>query len=146
MQPWVAVLITAGVVALAAAIGAVWRATRGRRRAGDGTTFGPGDLPGLDAVTADATIVQFSTEFCSTCPATRRFLRHLARERDGVAYVDVDLTHRPELAGRLRILQTPTVFVLDRGGRLVGRFGGPPRRDELGAVLDSLVPTPEWNL
>jgi len=36
--------------------------------------------------------------------------------------------------------------VLDRTGRLVSRFGGAPRRNELNAVLDALVPTPEWNL
>lgn len=142
-----AVAIVAGVVALAAVLGLTWRARTGRARAArDATAFLPGELPGLEAFAPGATLVQFSTEYCAVCPSTRRFLQHVAAERDHVAHHDVDLTHRPELASRLRILQTPTVFVLDPAGRLVTRFGGAPRRDELSAVLDRLVPTPEWNL
>jgi len=146
VQPWAAVLVTLGVVALAAAIGLVWRARQGRRRTGDGSSFARGELPGLDDFAPGATLVQFSTEYCATCPGTRRYLQQVAGERGGVEYHDVDLTHRPELAKRLHILQTPTVFVLDRGGRLVSRFGGAPRRPELTAVLDALDPVPEWNL
>ncbi len=146
MEPWIAVVIAVGVVVLAAVLGVVYRVTQGRRRSGDGSTFRPGDLPGLDDLAAGATLVQFSTEFCATCPATRRFLKQVAGEREGLGYHDVDLTHRPDLAKALHILQTPTVFVLDGAGRLVSRFGGAPRRAELSAVLDALVPTPEWNI
>mgnify|MGYP001059181302 FL=1 len=146
MDPVLAVIVVAGVVLLAAILGAVWRATSGRARKADGESFAPGELPGLAGFAPGATLVQFSTEFCATCPGTRRYLQQVAGERGGVVHHDVDLTHRPELAKRLRILQPPTVFVLDRGGRLVSRFGGAPRRDELAAVLDRLVPAPEWNL
>ncbi len=146
VQPWLAIVIAAAVVAVAAILGAVWKATTGRRRAGDGSAFAPGDLPGLDTLATGATLVQFSTEYCATCPATRRFLTNVAGEREAVAYLDVDLTRRPELAKQLHILQTPTVFVLDRTGRLASRFGGAPRRDELAAVLDTLIPAPEWNV
>lgn len=146
MDPVLALSITGGVVLLAAALGVLWKTTQGRSRGGNGASFQPGELPELDEFGSGATLVQFSTEFCSTCPATRRFLKHVASERDGVAYHDVDLTHRPDLAKRLHILQTPTVFVLDPKGRLASRFGGAPRRDELGTVLDTLVPAPEWNL
>jgi len=147
VNPWLAVGVTVGVVVLAAVLGIVWRARTGRARAVDGArTFAAGSLPGLDALAPGATLVQFSTEYCSTCPATRRFLGRVAKERGGVVHLDVDLTHRPELARELGILQTPTVFVLDAAGALVSRIGGAPRRDELAAVLDRLVPLPEWSL
>jgi len=145
VDPVLALSIAGGVVLLAALLGVLWKATTGRARAAKGETFAPAELPGLDEF-APATLVQFSTEFCATCPSTRRFLQQVAGERGGVVHHDIDLTHRPELAKRLHILQTPTVFVLDRTGRLVSRFGGAPRRNELNAVLDALVPTPEWNL
>lgn len=145
MDPVLALSIVGAVVLLAALLGALWKATTGRARAAKGEAFAPSELPGLDEF-APATLVQFSTEFCAICPSTRRFLQQVAGERGGVVHHDVDLTHRPELAKRLHILQTPTVFVLDRTGRLVSRFGGAPKRDELYAVLDTLVPTPEWNL
>ncbi len=109
-------------------------------------SFAPGSLPGLDALAPGATLVQFSTEYCARCPATFRLLSQLAQERTGVARLEVDLTSDPELARRLGILQTPTVFVLDGGGRLVARTGGSPRRGDLVAVLNSLVPSPEWSV
>jgi len=145
VDPVLALAVAGGVVLLAAILGVAWKATTGRARKAAGEVFAPDELPGLHEF-APATLVQFSTEYCATCPATRRFLQQVAGERGGVVHHDVDLTHRPELAKRLRILQTPTVFVLDGAGRLVSRFGGAPRRGELGAVLDTLVPTPEWNL
>ena len=146
MDPVLAIGITGGVVLLAAIVGALWKVTTGRRRAPNGETFAPGDLPGVDSFAPGATLVQFSTEYCATCPGTRRYLQQVAGERGGVAYVDIDLTYRPELAKSLRILQTPTVFVLDAAGHLESRFGGAPRRDAITAVLDRLDPIPEWNL
>lgn len=146
MEPILAASITAGVVALAAGAGLAWRLTTGRRRSGDATRFTVGELPGLDELAEGATLVQFSTEYCTICPATRRFLEQVAAERGGVRHHEIDLTTRPELATRLRILQTPTVFILDGDGRLTARFGGAPRRTDLYTALDQLVPAPEWNL
>jgi thiol-disulfide isomerase/thioredoxin len=146
VDPAIAIGITFGIVLLAAVIGAIWKVTTGRRRAPNGETFEPGDLPGVDEFAPGATLVQFSTEYCATCPGTRRYLQQVAGERGGVTHIDIDLTYNPELAKALRILQTPTVFVLDPSGHLESRFGGAPRRDELNAVLDRLVPIPEWNL
>lgn len=138
MDPVLAVSITTLVVAAAGALGLLLRASRGRRRRGDAGVLAPGDLPGFDALAPTGTLVQFSTEFCSSCPGTRRLLSREAARREGVDYLDVDLTRDPDLAGRLRILQTPTVFVLDRKGRMTTRFGGPPRLADLRAALDEL--------
>ena len=147
VNPWIAIGVTLGVIVLAGALGLIWKATTGRARtAREGTAYTAGDLPGLDLLGDYATLVQFSTEYCATCPATRRLLGETAAARTGVNYLDVDLTHNGELAKRLHILQTPTVFVLDRGGRLVSRFGGAPRRGDLAGLLDTLIPTPEWNI
>lgn len=142
MDPVLAVSVTLMVVATAGALGFLLRRNQGRRRPDDGSAFGPGDLPGLERLLPTATLVQFSTEFCSSCPGTRRLLTREAEDREGVGYVDVDLTRDPDLARRLRILQTPTVFVLDRRGHLTTRFGGTPRPGDLRAVLDELATTP----
>jgi thiol-disulfide isomerase/thioredoxin len=125
-------------VALATALGLLWRARAGRVRS-DGRELAEvasahGDLG------ARATLLQFSTEFCSPCRATARLLGDLAGRRDGLAYVEVDLTDRPDLAQRLNILQTPTTFVLDARGRSRARIGGAPRLPELLATLDALTP------
>jgi len=82
-----------------------------------------------------ATLVQFSSAFCSPCRATRTLLRDVVSRRDDVAYVDVDAESHLDLVRRLGIVRTPTVIVLDREGAVVRQASGLPRRDQIEAVL-----------
>jgi thiol-disulfide isomerase/thioredoxin len=84
---------------------------------------------------ARATLVQFSSSFCSPCRATRTLLRDVTARIDDVAYVDVDAESHLELVRRLGIVKTPTVVVLDRTGSVVRQASGVPRRDQINAVL-----------
>jgi thiol-disulfide isomerase/thioredoxin len=102
-------------------------------------TLTPSDLGGSAPFGSRATLVQFSTEFCSRCPATRRLLVDVASVRDGVVHLDVDLTHRADLANRFKILQTPTTLVLGPGGALTARINGVPQRHSLTSHLDTLT-------
>ncbi|MEU6238453.1 thioredoxin family protein [Kitasatospora sp. NPDC047058] len=86
-----------------------------------------------------ATLVQFSTAFCQPCRATRRVLGEVAGMVDGVAHVELDAEARLELVRRLGILRTPTVLVLDAGGRVVRRAAGLPRRADVIAALGEAV-------
>ncbi|GAA4164350.1 thioredoxin family protein [Gryllotalpicola daejeonensis] len=99
----------------------------------------PADV-GTDAPFGEkATLLQFSTEFCAYCPATRRVLGALAERNDGVEHIDIDLTHSPELAQRFNVLQTPTTLVLDGSGAVRARIGGAPKRPELEASLAEIL-------
>lgn len=89
-----------------------------------------------------ATLVQFSTETCSRCPATRRMLGELVSGREGVAHVDVDITRRKDLADRFSILQTPTILLLDATGIARARIGGAPQRAVVVTELDRLIGSP----
>ncbi|MFF9593124.1 TlpA family protein disulfide reductase [Streptomyces sp. NPDC014646] len=82
-----------------------------------------------------ATLVQFSTAFCQPCRATRRVLAEVARMVDGVAHVEVDAEARLALVRELGITRTPTVLVLDAGGRIVRRAVGQPRTVDVVAAL-----------
>ncbi|MFJ3219779.1 thioredoxin family protein [Kitasatospora sp. NPDC086801] len=86
-----------------------------------------------------ATLVQFSTAFCQPCRATRRVLAEVAGMVDGVTHVEVDAEERLELVRRLEILRTPTVLVLDAGGRVVRRAAGLPRKADVIAALGRAV-------
>jgi thiol-disulfide isomerase/thioredoxin len=88
----------------------------------------------------DATLLQFSAEFCGQCPATRRLLSGLASEetQSTIRHIDIDLTHRPDMAARYHVLQTPTTLVLDGEGQVRARIGGPPRRPELIDLLERI--------
>jgi thiol-disulfide isomerase/thioredoxin len=86
-----------------------------------------------------ATLIQFSTEVCSSCRSTARVLDLLATQTPDVLHVDLDVTHRPELAARFRVLQTPTTLILDADGAIRARIGGAVRRDVVRTELDRVL-------
>jgi thiol-disulfide isomerase/thioredoxin len=94
---------------------------------------------GADSLGEVATLLQFSTELCARCPGVHRTLDALAGSRDGVRHLDIDLTHRPDIAKHFHVLQTPTTLVLDRDGVVQTRFGGVPSRDVLELELNRLT-------
>ncbi|MFE7194906.1 TlpA family protein disulfide reductase [Kitasatospora sp. NPDC057541] len=92
-----------------------------------------------EALGERATLVQFSTAFCQPCRATRRVLAEVAGMVGGVAHVELDAEERLELVRRLEIVRTPTVLVLDAGGRVVRRAAGQPRKADVIAALGAAV-------
>lgn len=123
-----AVLIS--LVALATALGLLWKSAQGRARSARGVVGGI-ELGGR------ATLLQLSTEVCAPCRATARVLRELAR--DGVRHVEVDIARRPDLVQRFNVLQTPTTLILDREGVVRSRIGGAVRRDIITAELERVA-------
>ncbi|UOE44745.1 thioredoxin family protein [Agromyces larvae] len=148
---WPAALaVAAALVALATGLGLLARRSSGRVRLASGTApdasgrASAAELLGLghDRLGSTATLVQFSTEYCSRCPATARQLGELADGYGGdgaVRHLDVDLTRDAATADRFAVTQTPTVLVLDAAGAEVARIGGPPRASELRDLLDTLT-------
>ncbi|MFP7760214.1 thioredoxin family protein [Marisediminicola sp. LYQ134] len=143
MDPFTSAVVVLAVVALAVVIGVVSRARSGRAHAVSARPTGAKTggfaelgLSADDPRGSTATLVLYSTEFCAQCPAARRVLADIASSRESVSTVDVDLTHRPDLARRLRILQTPTVFIVDSAGVPISRMGGALRRDAVTSELD----------
>ncbi len=95
-----------------------------------------GDLRGeLGAV---ATFVQFSSGFCAPCRATRRVLERVVGTTEGVAHVEVDVAQRPDLAGELAVVVTPTVLLLDATGIVVARAEGVPALAQARAAVAAL--------
>lgn len=133
-----ALLAIAALVVVATAVGLLARARQGRARAVDSAEVVDPRRLGADALGEEATLLQFSTEMCSRCPQVHRMLSEVADARDGVRHLDVDLTHRPDIAQHFRVLQTPTTLVLDRRGIVRTRFGGTPGRAVVELELDTL--------
>ena len=95
------------------------------------------DRLGVNPAEADLTVVQFSTAFCGPCRSTKARLEHLRATRPGLAYVHVDAESHLDEVRELDVRRTPTLFYLDREGRLIGRSSGAPRPDELTALVDA---------
>ena len=135
MNSVLVVAILVGLVALSTVLGLVWKARNGRVREVNGELVRLPEVP-LDA---RATLLQFSTEVCAPCVPTRRVLSQIAATTDGVSHVDLDLTHRPDIAAQFNVLQTPTTLILDRAGRIRARIGGAPKPADVRAALESVL-------
>lgn len=131
----IAVLLTVTV-----AVGAYlqWRQSRPQRHILH-EVVEPARLGAADGLGEVATLLQFSTELCARCPGVHRTLASIADAHEGVRHLDVDLTHRPDIAKHFHVLQTPTTLVLDRDGVVQTRFGGAPSRDVLELELNRLT-------
>jgi len=130
--------ILLGLVAFATVLGIVWKARTGRVRTARAGGVNAVDLPEVP-LAGRATLLQFSTEVCAPCVPTRRVLGQIADSTDGVSHVDLDLTHRPDIAARFNVLQTPTTLILDRAGVIRARIGGAPRQADVRAALESIL-------
>ncbi|RZU65748.1 thioredoxin [Microterricola gilva] len=148
---WPYALIGAfALLAASTVLGLLWKARTGRAEA---TTAGAPPAIVLAVELADpasaapaptlgerATLLQFSTEFCARCPQTRTLLAGIADAADGVSAIEIDLGARPELARRFRVMQTPTVLMLDAAGVVRARIGGAPDRrtvtEQLALILE----------
>jgi len=86
-----------------------------------------------------ATLVQFSTEFCTFCGPAREVLSEVAGSHDGVALVEIDAARRLDLAGRLNVLSTPTILVLAPDGSIAQRASGLPRKSDVVAAVSSVI-------
>jgi thiol-disulfide isomerase/thioredoxin len=86
---------------------------------------------------ADLTVVQFSTAFCAPCRATRARLEQLRAGHPGLAVVHVDAESELAAVRELDVRRTPTLFYLDRSGRLLGRSSGAPRPEELTSLVEA---------
>jgi thiol-disulfide isomerase/thioredoxin len=143
MDALTAGLVLGGLVVLTSVAGLLIRAREGRAKMLSHTTrvtpeqlgLRRGDLP----FGSSATLVQFSSEFCTKCPATRVLLANTAAAHQGVRHIDIDVTNQPDIAKRFALMQTPTTLVLDEAGMLAARIGGAPRPDALARALNTAL-------
>ncbi|HEY7272955.1 MAG TPA: thioredoxin family protein [Actinoplanes sp.] len=142
--------VAAAVLVLGLAIGVWWRSTGGRLRAarpdtgaGDPDRIEPALLTALGAEPAAATLLQFSSAFCAPCRAVRRVSADVAALLPGVRHVEVDAEAHMDAVRALNVWRTPTLFVLDAGGRIVQRATGVPTKPQLIAALAGVLPARE---
>ncbi len=129
MDLFLALIMLAALLAATLGIGLFVRWAQNRPRRGDPAEIVDPRRLGAETLGDSATLLQFSTEFCARCPGVHRTLSDVAAQRPGVLHLDVDLTHRPDIAKHFHVLQTPTTLILDRHGVVRTRFGGTPGRD-----------------
>jgi thiol-disulfide isomerase/thioredoxin len=139
------VAIILALLAVAIAAGSYWKVQTGRARAVKSGSLV--DLNRLQATKngkpvqkfgAKATLLQFSTEVCSICAQTSKYFGQLEKKHSGLLHIEVDVTHRMDLAAHFNVLQTPTTLLLDQDGKVRARIGGAPKPQTLLAELEKL--------
>jgi thiol-disulfide isomerase/thioredoxin len=85
-----------------------------------------------------ATIVQFSTTFCSSCRAAKALISNVVKDQSDISYLEVDAESNLDLVRRVEIRSTPTTLFLDKQGFEIARATGAPKRDQLIKVISSL--------
>jgi thiol-disulfide isomerase/thioredoxin len=85
-----------------------------------------------------ATILQFSTTFCSSCRAAKALIKDVVKDEADISYYEVDAESNLELVRKVDVRSTPTTLFLDRSGFEIARATGTPKRDQLIKVVASL--------
>lgn len=127
------------ILALASAYGFWYQRSRGKIRA-----VKPAPVRALNAeilgheLGSRATLVQFSSAFCTPCRATKLLLQNVVADMPDVRHLDIDAEAHLELVRQLDIRSTPTTLFLDSQGVEVGRAVGAPHRDQVINALAAL--------
>jgi thiol-disulfide isomerase/thioredoxin len=132
----------AGVVLLTVLVGLLWRSRQGTVRAPRPAAAAVDWLARLHDAGVEpgprGTFVQLSAEVCGPCRATARLLAAVAGAEPGVVHAELDVEAHPDLVRAARVLRTPTVVVLDDGGREVARSSGAMKPAQAQAALAAL--------
>ena len=123
------------VLALASAYGIWYQRSRGAIRDKERAGIITAQMIGAP-LGARASLVQFSSAFCTPCRATRALLENVVEGLSDVVHIDIDAEDHLELVRELNILSTPTTLILDSRGHEVGRAVGAPKREH---VLNALA-------
>ena len=127
------------VLVLATGYGLWYQRTRGefrRKKTVDGPKL-TAAIVGTE-LGARATMVQFSSAFCTPCRATKVLLEDMVKTLSDVRYAHVDAESHLELVRELDIRSTPTTLFLNHAGVEVGRAMGTPKRAQVHAALAAI--------
>lgn len=85
------------------------------------------------------TLLQFSSDFCSSCKQTSVLLENVEKVRKGLLHIDLDISNRLDLARTYSILKTPTILILNSRGEVVSRIVGAPKQETIDLEIEKLV-------
>ena len=85
------------------------------------------------------TLLQFSSDFCSSCKQTSVLLGTIEKVQKGLLHIDLDIGERLDLAKTFNILTTPTTLILDSKGSVVSRIVGAPKLATIESEIERLV-------
>ena len=136
MESLVPILI---ILSLASVYGIWYRSSRGKVKSSARAAKGAIDSELFGGSLGDeATLVQFSSAFCTPCRMTRTLITDVIADMPGVKHLDIDAESHLDLVRKLDIRSTPTTLFLDKDGIERGRAVGAPKRSQLIEAIEAL--------
>jgi len=131
-------VITLVIVGAATLFALWWQRRDGRVRTDEAGRFTADQLQAVGLVdgSAEALAVLLGSPTCAPCLTVKQILGELADERTDFHWSYADAADHLDIADAHHVMRVPTLFVLDRGGRILARTSGVPAKVELRRVLD----------
>ena len=140
------IILLAGLVLLASLVGVLLLAKSGlARKVSNGEQVNLSSLRAtkngkpVTKLGEKLTLLQFSSDFCSSCKQTSVLLGNIEKTHEGLLHIDLDLAERLDLAKTFNILTTPTTLILNSNGGVVSRIVGAPKLATIEAEIERLV-------
>ena len=124
------------LLALATGIGLRMKATQGQIKRKNGLQISTDEIGA--SFGARATVIQFSTTFCSSCRAAKVLISDVVSKQSDIKYVEIDAESNLALVRKLDIRSTPTTVFVDKKGFEIARAVGAPKRDQITAAINRL--------
>jgi hypothetical protein len=126
------------IVAAAGAFGWWWSRRDGEVRTDGDGRFADHELVavGLDGRDAGVRALLLGSPTCAPCRSVKEVLAEVSAQRDGFRWVSVDAADHLPITREHHVLRVPTLFVIDRDGRILARTSGVPATRELLRVVD----------
>lgn len=140
------ILLLVGLVLIASIVGVLLVAKSGlARKVSNGEQIDLSDLRATKngkpvvKLGEKLTLLQFSSDFCSSCKQTSVLLENIEKDQKGLLHIDLDIGDRLDLAKTFNILTTPTTLILNSKGSVVSRIVGAPKLATIESEIERLV-------
>jgi len=131
-------VLIASVLILSTLIGLYFNFSRGKlvKKYANESEFSKLNLP-ID-LSSEATILLFSTEYCSICPGVKKQIEKYIGDVNNISLHQIDAVENIDVARKLHVKSSPTTIFFDSKGNEFGRIIGAPKSNQLKDTFSKL--------
>lgn len=89
-------------------------------------------------LSSEATILLFSTEYCSICPGVKKQIENQIKSSKDISLHEIDAVKNIDVARKLHVKSSPTTIFFDSTGNEFGRIIGAPKVNQLQQTLNKI--------
>jgi thioredoxin-related protein len=131
-------VLIASVLILSTLVGLYFNFSRGKlvKKYANESEFSKLNLP--IELSSEATILLFSTEYCSICPGVKKQIEKYIGDSNNISLHQIDAVENIDVARKLHVKSSPTTIFFDSKGNEFGRIIGAPKSNQLQETFSKL--------